>query len=143
MVYTVMVDFPDVWCWRKEIDAVGPWVGRDVGCGKCWNGRQPLSRSLIDAFADWQSGWAEGLSSVAPTADEYALFPWRVFHQEGWALCQRLKQEIGDAARVLYSKPCEDPWYFENEYAEFAIDGSFIFLPGQKSSSADAQGSIR
>jgi hypothetical protein len=45
-------------------------------------------------------------------------FNWSAFHRQGMALAKRLKQELGDRARVVYAKPVEDPDYKTEEQVE-------------------------
>jgi len=124
IMYTVMPDFGGAWAWSKPLDRSVRGVGRVVGSGRCWTGRHPLPGDLVRDFAAWQD-WFERQVPTGLELEDYPLLPWRLFHQEGWGLCLRLKQRVREAACVRYSFPLEDPFAPETPDLEFFADGSF------------------
>ena len=49
---------------------------------------------------------------------------WIAFHARGLHLARELKAEVGDAYRVVYEKPAEDPNSSLDERREVLADGS-------------------
>lgn len=49
---------------------------------------------------------------------------WIAFHARGLQLARELKAEVGDAYRVVYEKPAEDPNSSLDERREVLADGS-------------------
>jgi hypothetical protein len=56
-----------------------------------------------------QSDFARWIDRFEQDALDNPNFPWASFHQEGLLLSRRLKEELGNAANVVYVKPFEDP----------------------------------
>ena len=54
---------------------------------------------------------------------------WIAFHARGLQLARELKAEVGDAYRVVYEKPAEDPNSSLDERREVLADGSLQALP--------------
>ena len=64
-------------------------------------GRYDVPAALEESFAAWVTRLERGYDAPA--------FDWSAFHQEGLALVTSLKRAVGDAYRVIYRKPHEDP----------------------------------
>ena len=54
---------------------------------------------------------------------------WLKFHALGIKLARWLKEEVGDAYRVVYYKPCEDPNHRIDERTEILAEGALLPLP--------------
>jgi len=115
--YTIMPDYGGAYGWinREGTDALGPNHADTSG----WGGDHPISEELQESFAAWQTeferaqnDWEAGI----------ALLDWPRFHERGMALARRLKAELGDAARIYYEKPVEDPNQRVNERVEILAD---------------------
>ena len=124
ITYTVMPDFGGAWCWQKPAGDEGKSVGELVGSNRSWSGLHPIPQELVDDFSDWQLEFDRHASTGAD-ASTYSEFRWREFHLQGTALCQRLKQLVGDSVQVLYDKPIEDPLGSNDSRLIFEMDGSF------------------
>lgn len=119
--YTIMPDYGGAYGWvnREGTDALGPNHADTSG----WGGDHSISEELQEAFAAWQTEfelatneWEAGI----------ALLDWPRFHEQGMALARRLKAELGDAARVYYEKPVEDPNQRVNERVEILAGGAVV-----------------
>ncbi len=123
VTYTIMADFGmGPWGWRKPVDnmtsAVGGNIAEAVGG---WSGEHPISAGLVGRF----SVWARWFECFYDTPE----FEWGAFHKIGCALAGELKREVGDQARVIYSKAFEDPNHAQDENIEMHADGSHTVLP--------------
>ncbi len=128
LIYTIMPDYGGAYGWiirdGDESNGVGPNHADSEG----WGGDHPISAGLHEAFVQWQSLF-EGATLAD---DETALrFDWESFHAQGIVLCQRLKAELGDAVRIVYEKPFEDPKRAQEDRREILADGSLLRLPGR------------
>ena len=119
--YTIMPDYGGAYGWinREATDALGPNHADTSG----WGGDHSISEELQEAFAAWQTEF-----ELAPNEWEagIALVDWPRFHERGMALARRLKAELGDAARIYYEKPCEDPNQRVAERVEILADGTVV-----------------
>ena len=118
-VITIMADY-GCYAWLKDEDdgttLVGPGVTSEVDDFEFAD--FSVSPGLKQAFEDWHGGF--NLFADHPTED------WTSFHERGMELSRRLKEQIGDQARVIYSKPGEDParWLARTERTEILADGT-------------------
>lgn len=119
--YTIMPDYGGAYGWvnRDGTDALGPNHADTSG----WGGDHPISEELQEAFAAWQTEF-EGARNEWDAG--IALLDWPRFHERGMALARRLKTELGDAARIYYEKPCEDPNQRLAERVEILVDGTVV-----------------
>ena len=121
---TILPDFGmGPYGWIKDADDETRYVGgniADATCGFEFT-EYKVSAELERDFAAWVT-WFERACSVSD--DETAAFDWPEFHRQGLALTIRLKVEIGDQARVMYDKPCEDPTADPTQRVEVLADGS-------------------
>lgn len=126
VTYTIMPDFGGAYGWIMRGDD-----DRSKGLGGChasggdWSGEHSISVDLQMAFAEWQ-GLFESSGYDDQLGDDQ--FDWPSFHARGIELSRRAKAEIGDAARIVYEKPMEDPHYRSEERREVLVDGSLRLL---------------
>lgn len=123
--YTIMPDYGGAYGWDNRTgpeDALGP--NHADTCG--WSGDHPISDELQAEFSAWQIEFESGTWDD----ERRANFDWSRFHEVGMSLTHRLKAELGDAARVFYEKPMEDPNGCLQERVELLLDGSIVeFFP--------------
>ena len=119
--YTIMPDYGGAYGWinREGTDTLGPNHADTTG----WGGDHPISEELQEAFAAWQTEFERATNEWEAGI---ALLDWPRFHERGMALARRLKAELGDAARIYYEKPCEDPNQRINERVEILADGTVV-----------------
>ncbi len=119
---TIMPDFGSAYGWYKKPGASEHGLGgcHADGCG--WSADPQISEALHGEFADWQAVFETHAGNRDYT------FDWQNFHHQGVALTIRLKQEVGNAAIVVYEKPFEDPNGTINERVEVHLDGSLTPL---------------
>lgn len=119
--YTIMPDYGGAYGWinREGTDVLGPNHADTSG----WGGDHPISDELQADFAAWQMEF-----ETAPMDGDagIVLLNWSRFHDRGMALAGRLKAELGDAARIYYEKPVEDPNQRVHERVEILADGSVV-----------------
>lgn len=123
VTYTIMPDFGmSPWGWRKPVDDMTSAVGGNIAdaVGGWW-GEHPISAGLVGQFGVW-ARWFECFYDMP-------VFEWEAFHKIGCALAARLKREVGDQARVVYSKAFEDPNHAREENIEMHADGCRTVLP--------------
>ena len=126
-VLTVMVDYgnaPFLWhVGTPEQVGIGGNIcdgtGRDDDC--------PMSEGLWRKFADWAIEFDR--TSFYSDAFDARDWNWVAFHERGLQLSRWLKGEVGDAYRVVYQKPCEDPDYCLDGRKEVLSDGTLVHLP--------------
>jgi hypothetical protein len=123
-IYTIMPDYGRAYGWiikdGDETRGVGP---NHAGFGG-WGGDHQISDDLQDSFSEWQ----DVFESADCLPAEPLKFAWDSFHAQGVALARRLKVELGEAARVIYEKPYEDPAREIDERREVLLDGSLFLL---------------
>ena len=83
---------------KSASDGVGPSIADAVGG---FYGRYDVPAALEESLAAWVTRFERGYAAPA--------FDWSAFHQEGLALATSLKRAVGDAYRVIYRKPHQDP----------------------------------
>lgn len=119
--YTIMPDYGGAYGWINRNgpeDALGP--NHADTCG--WSGDHPISDELQAGFSEWQKDFESGTWEQKGRS----IFDWPRFHENGMALARRLKAELGDAARIYYEKPMEDPNRRIQERLELLSDGSIV-----------------
>ena len=126
-VLTVMVDYgnaPFLWLVDKP-DEGG--LGPNCCDGTYWDESFPMSEGLWRKFADW----AIEFDRTSFYSDDFDAsdWDWVAFHTRGLQLTRCLKEEVGDAYRVIYYKPCEDPNHRIDERMEVLADGTLLPLP--------------
>ena len=123
---TVMVDYGNApFLWR--IDTPGQvGVGANICDGTGWDDSSPMSEGLWRKFADW----AIEFDRTAFYSDDFddSGWNWIAFHARGRQLSRWLKEEVGDAYRVIYYKPSEDPNQRINARTEILINGTLVAL---------------
>jgi hypothetical protein len=106
---TIMADFGfGPYAWLKDASDESDYVGINIANSHTGMTEFDVSDRLHKDFADWIARFERG-------ALDNPSFPWALFHEEGLALSRRLKEEIGEAANVVYVKPSEDPGHEQNE----------------------------
>ncbi len=126
-VLTVMPDYgmaPFLWLVDRP-DEGG--VGGMLCDGTSWDESYPMSEGLWRKFADWAIAF-DRTRFYSDTFDDDG-WDWIAFHARGLQLARWLKEEVGDAHRVFYDKPCEDPNHRLDERREILADGTLIPLP--------------
>lgn len=128
IIYNILPEFGGAYGWMKsngkERSGVGPCVASSSG----WYGDHPISQELEDQFFEWQTKFEREVSVWGN--DE--AFDWSTFHKLGLELCVRLKQEVGDVARIIYQKASEDPnCDFDNRLEVFE-NGSYLVLKNRR-----------
>jgi hypothetical protein len=124
---TVMVDYggaPFLWL-ADRADTVG--VGENLCNATFWDASLPLSEGLWRQFADWAIEF-NGTAFYSEAFDTSG-WDWIGFHARGLSLARLLKVEVGDAYRVIYFKPFEDPNHRIDERREILADGSLVPIP--------------
>jgi hypothetical protein len=131
-VLTVMVKYgnaPFLWPLDRP---EGSGIGGNLCDGTSWDESFPMSEGLWQKFADWALEFDRtSFYSENFNADGW---DWLAFHECGLQLSRSLKVEVGDAYRVIYDKPCEDPNHQIDERTEFLADGGRLILPKNRSS---------
>ena len=102
-------------------------VGVNICDGTSWDESFPMSKGLWQKFADWAIEFDRtSFYSENFNADSW---DWIAFHKRGLQLSRSLKEEVGDAYRVIYDKPYEDPNHQIDERIEILADGRLLILP--------------
>lgn len=96
-------------------------VGGNICDGFYWDESLPLSEGLWRKFVDWVDGYEQ--AALHSDELEAAAWDWTAFHLRGMQLSRWLKEEVGEAYRVVYYKPCEDPNHHIDERTEILVDG--------------------
>ena len=124
---TVMVDFgnaPFLWLFDRP-DQVG--VGGNLCDGVCWHESFPMSEDLWKRFAAWAIEFDR--TDFDADNEDTDGWDWIAFHARGLQLSLSLKEEVGDAYRVVYEKPCEDPNHRIDESTEILANGALVPQP--------------
>ena len=107
----IMADFGfGPYAWLKDAADESDYVGMNIANLKTGMTIFKISKELEADFAKW-------IDRFERNALDNPDFPWSSFHEEGVFLSRRLKEEIGNAANVVYVKPFEDPNYEMDEKA--------------------------
>ncbi len=121
-VLTVMVDYgnaPFLWL-SEHPDTAG------VGANLCSAGFRdescPISQGLWRQFADRALEFDRTPFYNGDFDD--SSWNWLAYHARGLELAHGLKAEVGDAYRVIYEKPFEDPNHGIDERREILADGN-------------------
>jgi hypothetical protein len=126
-ILTVMVDYGNApFLWLVDSPDRGG-VGVNLCDGVSWYASCPMSEGLWQQFADW----AIAFNRTAFYSDRFddRGWDWRTFHARGLQLALWLKEEVGEAYRVVYEKPYEDPNHRIDERREIRVDGTRVPLP--------------
>ena len=126
-VLTVMVDYgnaPFLWLVeRPDQGGIGGMLCESGG----WEDYYPMSEALWRKFAIWAISFARMPLHMIHSDNDH--WDWLAFHARGLQLARELKAEVGDAYRVVYEKPAEDPNSSLDERREVLADGSLQALP--------------
>lgn len=126
-VLTVMPDYgnaPFLWLVNSP-DERG--VGGNLCDGTHWDASFPMSEGLWRKFADWAIDFDR--TRFYPDSVDDRDGDWIAFHARGLQLSRWLKEEVGDAYRVVYDKPVEDPNHRVDQRTEILADGTVVPLP--------------
>lgn len=126
-IYTIKPEFGGAYGWiRQNVHlAESSQLGPNHADVTAWCGDHPISDELQGKFARWQTHFE---INVSVNLDVCYSFDWTVFHQEGITLAKRLKSELGEAARVFYRKPSEDPSAIRAQEWEIMNDETMVEL---------------
>ena len=127
-VLTVMVDYgfaPFLWLVERP-DQGG--VGDLICESYAWEDYYPMSEVLWRKFAIWARTF-ERISFYGGSGEDAESWDWPAFHARGLQLARELKAEVGDAYRVVYEKPAEDPNDRLDGRREILADGTLLALP--------------
>lgn len=126
-ILTVMVDYGNApFLWLVDSPGQGG-IGGKLCDGVSWDASCPMSEGLWRKFADW----AIAFNRTAFYSDRFddRGWDWRAFHARGLQLSHWLKEEVGEAYRVVYEKPGEDPNHPIDERREILVGGNRVPLP--------------
>lgn len=123
-IYNILPEFGEAYCWIKQDGLITPYVGPCAASFGNWGGDHPVTPKLEELFSSWQATFEREVSVWGNDKK----FDWSTFHKMGLELCIQLKQELGDAARVIYIKPSEDPNCEIDSRREVFADGTFLLL---------------
>lgn len=127
-VLTIMVEYgfaPFLW----KVSRPDQFGLGDLTCESyAWEDYYPMSEALWQKFAIWARTF-ERISFYSGSNEEAECWDWPAFHERGLQLARWLKEEVGDAYRVVYQKPGEDPNDRIDERREILADGSLQLLP--------------
>ena len=116
-VFVVMPDYGQSYLWRNRRISPQPLTHELMGATAKLE--RKISERLHREFQWWQRDFEDAFEVFT----NGGLFDWVKFHNKGVMLAVKLKQEIGDSARVYYEKPFEDPNCNLNEIREVLPDG--------------------
>ena len=126
-VLTVMVDYGNApFLWRVDAPEEAG-VGGNICDGTGWDDGCRMSEGLWRKFADWAIEFDQ--TSFYLEDFDASGWDWMAFHEQGLQLTRWLKEEVGDAYRVVYYKPFEDPNHRIDERTEVLADGTLLPLP--------------
>jgi hypothetical protein len=117
------------WGWARPASGERPrGLCHCVGYQGYWSGVHPLPHDLVLEFERWQL-WYDRHAPISHGPEHYAMVPWREFHLEGLGLALQMKRVFGEAARVFYVQPPEDPTSVDAPELECDADGGFGPVP--------------
>jgi len=126
-ILTVMVDYgfaPFLWLVDSpDRGGIGGWFSD----GTSWDDSCPMSEGLWQKFADWAIEF-DRTRFYSDSFDD-SDWDWLAFHARGLHLSHWLKEDVGEAYRVVYKKPGEDPNHRIDERRELLVDGTLVPLP--------------
>lgn len=126
-ILTVMVDYGNApFLWLVDRPDQGG-VGGSLCDGTSWDKSFPMSEGLWRKLADWANEFDR--TSFYSDNSDAAAWDWIAFHARGRQLSRWLKEEVGDAYRVVYEKPAEDPNHRIDERTEILANGGLVLLP--------------
>ncbi len=128
-ILTVMVDYGNApFLWRVDApEDVG--VGGNVCDGTGWDEGCLMSEGLWRKFADWAIEFDRTSFYLADF--DASGWDWVAFHERGLQLSHWLKEEVGNAYRVVYCKPFEDPNHRTDECTEILADATLPKAQGR------------
>lgn len=126
-ILTVMAEYGNApFLWRMNGPDDGG-VGSNLCDGSYWDESFPISEGLWRELA----AWAIEFDRTAVHPDDFNVddWDWLAFHACGLQLSRWLKDEVGEAYRVVYKKPFEDPNHRLDERVEMLANGACELLP--------------
>ncbi len=126
-ILTVLAEYgnaPFLWLVDRPSQA---GVGPNLCDGTFWDESFPMSEGLWRKFADWAIEFDQTSFFLEDFDD--SGWDWIAFHKRGLQLSRWLKEEVGEAYRIVYYKPFEDPNYRINGRTEILADGTLAPLP--------------
>jgi hypothetical protein len=128
---TLMADYSCFgWIHRGPIDEINPPIGGGTWDGVYWGkpgDDEILDKDLRRDLKNWHRRFE---TSGLLNPEQAERFDWQTFHDEGVALCRRIRAIFGDGYRVRYEKPFEDPSCRATKHAvQIELDGSITSVP--------------
>ena len=106
-ILTVMVDYGNApFLWLVDSPDRGG-IGGNCYDGTFWDESYLMPEGLWRKFADWAIAFDQ--TRFYSESFDDRDWDWRAFHARGLQLSHWLKEEVGEAYRVIYKKPGEDP----------------------------------
>lgn len=132
-VLTVLAEYGNApFLWLVDQPGQGG-VGGNICDGSFWDDELegPMSEGLWRKFADWAIEFDRAGFYLEGFVEDFDIsdWDWMAFHARGLRLSRWLKDEVGDAYRVVYCKPWEDPNHSIEQRREILRDGSLRPLP--------------
>lgn len=124
-VLTISVDYgnaPFLWIRERPDQA-----GGNLCDASYWDPAFPMSEALWRQFADWALEFDRTPFYEGDFDD--SSWDWIEYHTRGLRLSRLLKDEVGSAYRVFYTKPDEDPNLRIDERREILADGTLVPIP--------------
>lgn len=113
--YTIMADCGNAsWAWLKDATDESTLVGSNCADSLGWTGHHSITKALETDFITW---------AVYFEGQDHNSMDWDSFHKQGHALCSRLKDELGNVAKVCYVQPSEEPAEDFTHGVEFLLGG--------------------
>ena len=110
-----------------DMDGLGSVIGAD---GYWGDEERPISRMLEYDILAWQRIYEAACSEAQFWAPDMDI-DWALLHKNGLNLACRIKEQLGDAVRLLYERPIEDPDANINGRFEILAGGEIIQLPNR------------
>jgi hypothetical protein len=123
-VFSEYISAPCLWLLSSP-DEYG--VGQNIYDDGEWSASLPMTFELWQKFMDWAIDFAN--KEIILDEPLTVRWDWNAFHERGLQLSRCLKQELGNAYRVVYLKSGEDPDSQIEKRREILADGRLIELP--------------
>lgn len=128
-ILTVLPEYGCAWLWVvREPGEKG--VGGNLCDCMGLSDESLMSEGLLHKFTDWCTAFEAAARAAQYYAPDFADdWDWPAFHERGLQLSRWLKEEVGDAYRVVYLKVDEDPNRRIEERTEILACGTLTPMP--------------